>query len=140
MTPRKDTTAFLSPTRAAARWTSLSFPLDTQVVVFAPWQSEPLTLGTIGPFFQWLKDGKLSCRFDATPGDAGFQTIECEEPGGQEKMTLSVEYRPETRSLHFDEGHLPGIGHVDKQDMGFLLRGIYDAMEQSEDLPQPESQ
>jgi hypothetical protein len=139
MPSRKNSTAFLSPTRATARWTALSFPPDTQVVVSAPWQSEPLTLGAIGPLYRWIESGKLSCRFDGAPGDAGFQTIECDEPGAQEKMTLSVKYWPETRSLHFGEGYLPGIGHADKQDMGFLLRGIYDASGKVEDLSQLEA-
>ncbi len=126
MTPVRDATAFLSPERAAAQWTALSFPPDTQVAVAAPWQNEPLTLGSIGPFYRWIEDGKLSCRFDAAPRATGLQTIECEEPGQQDRISLSVEYRPETKSLRFDEGHLPGIGRADRQEMGFLLRGIYD--------------
>jgi hypothetical protein len=126
ITPVKDATAFLSPERAAVQWTSLSFPPDTQVIVVAPWQSEPLTLGPIGAFYRWIEDSKLSCRFGAATRDKGLQTIECEEPGQQDKISLSVEYKPESKSLRFDEGHLPGIGRVDRQDMGFLLRGIYD--------------
>lgn len=126
MTPVSDATAFLSPERAAVEWIALNFPPDTQVVVFAPWQSEPLALGPIGPLYRWIEEGKLSCRFDATPRDKGLQIIECEEPGQGDRMSLSVEYKPETGSLRFDEGHLPGIGHVDRQDMGFLLRSIYD--------------
>ena len=126
MTPVRDVKAFISPERAAVQGTTLSFPPDTQVAVAAPWQNEPLTLGPIGPFYRWIEEGKLSCRFDATPRDTGLQIIECEEPGQQERISLSVDYRPETKSLRIDGGHLPGIGHVDRQDMGFLLRGIYD--------------
>ncbi len=126
MIPVKDATSFLSPEPAAVESAALSFPPETQVVVFTPWRSEPLTLGSIGPFYRWIEDGKLFCRFDPTPRRTGFQTIECEEPGQRDKLSLSVEYKPETKSLRFDDGHLPGIGHVDRQDMGFLLRGIYD--------------
>ncbi|MDF2689283.1 MAG: hypothetical protein K0Q80_2248 [Microvirga sp.] len=106
--------------------TALSFPPDTQVVVVAPWQKEPLVLGTIGPFYRWIEDSKLACRFDATSRASNRQTIECQEPGERDKISLSVRYKPESGSLRFEEGHLPGIGHMDKQDIGFLLRGIYD--------------
>lgn len=104
-------------------------------MVFAPWQSEPLALGAIGPFYRWIETARLTCRFDAAPGDNGLQTIECEEPRVKDKMVLSVEYRPESKSLRFSAGHLPGIGPADQQDMGFLLRGIYDVTEQAEPLP-----
>lgn len=123
------TLALVFATTAVAKegfkWQPLNFPIGTQLEVSLEGRGGQKILGDLKPFYAWIKELKLKCRFDNADLSSGLQTIECDDPREKEHIVLDVEYMPSQNKLRIDEAYFPGFPRNTKTQAGAFFNWVY---------------